>query len=378
VPDDLYWKTAGDLLKAIQNGLGGTTFSFDDSRNALLAHFQDNVFQFSAAKSQAELIHINSLLNDIDGNLRSFTDFRNACLDAGYQFNVNWLQTEYNTAISGSQMAFQWDRLKDMDYIQYSTVEDDRVRPAHALLDGFTSPPSDPIWNTIYPPNDWNCRCFVIPGLEENAGKVTADPKTFKNKDVIPYYFQHNVGNTKVILDPDGYYKYQAGSGKPKQLQAEKNYGMPSVESLYNRFSFEPKIEFADKAEAYNWFNDIAPQGSITEKDPTGLELQIDRDFISHAIEDHKKEHRENYIGNVLDVIKSPDEIWSNKNDKGKLERYYIKYYRNWPLMLITDIENNIKPYSFVEVTTLDKKGKKILNEKQLINKRKNQLIYRK
>ncbi len=44
---------------------------------------------------------------------------------------------------------------------KYRTQHDDKVRPEHAALDGVTLPPSDPFWESYYPPNGWNCRCTV-------------------------------------------------------------------------------------------------------------------------------------------------------------------------------------------------------------------------
>jgi SPP1 gp7 family putative phage head morphogenesis protein len=45
---------------------------------------------------------------------------------------------------------------------KYVTVGDDRVRPEHEKLDGLTKEKDNPIWNTIWPPNGWNCRCQVL------------------------------------------------------------------------------------------------------------------------------------------------------------------------------------------------------------------------
>ncbi len=45
----------------------------------------------------------------------------------------------------------------------YNTVGDDRVRDAHADLDGVTLPKDDPFWRRFWPPNGWSCRCQVIP-----------------------------------------------------------------------------------------------------------------------------------------------------------------------------------------------------------------------
>lgn len=45
---------------------------------------------------------------------------------------------------------------------QYSAVLDGRARITHASLDGRIFRRDNPIWNTIYPPLAFNCRCTVV------------------------------------------------------------------------------------------------------------------------------------------------------------------------------------------------------------------------
>jgi uncharacterized protein with gpF-like domain len=51
------------------------------------------------------------------------------------------------------------------------TVGDDRVRPEHAVLDGFTARMEDPVWRKIYPPNGFNCRCIRVALLADELPK---------------------------------------------------------------------------------------------------------------------------------------------------------------------------------------------------------------
>jgi SPP1 gp7 family putative phage head morphogenesis protein len=48
-----------------------------------------------------------------------------------------------------------------LPYWMYRTAGDDRVRPAHAALDGFAAKATDVVWHRLYPPCGYNCRCTV-------------------------------------------------------------------------------------------------------------------------------------------------------------------------------------------------------------------------
>lgn len=41
----------------------------------------------------------------------------------------------------------------------YRTIGDARVRDSHRRINGFAAPKTDPVWNTLFPPNGWRCRC---------------------------------------------------------------------------------------------------------------------------------------------------------------------------------------------------------------------------
>jgi SPP1 gp7 family putative phage head morphogenesis protein len=49
----------------------------------------------------------------------------------------------------------------EVTHYQYLTMEDERVRPSHAALDGVVLPKDDEFWQTHFPPWDWGCRCSV-------------------------------------------------------------------------------------------------------------------------------------------------------------------------------------------------------------------------
>lgn len=46
---------------------------------------------------------------------------------------------------------------------EYRTHRDERVRPAHAAMDGRRYPKRSVFWRRYAPPNGWNCRCELVP-----------------------------------------------------------------------------------------------------------------------------------------------------------------------------------------------------------------------
>lgn len=67
------------------------------------------------------------------------------------------------------------ERQKDVfEYWQYHSMEDERVRPEHAALDGLVLRSDSPFWETHYPPWDWGCRCMVTPLLPEEVDAIDA------------------------------------------------------------------------------------------------------------------------------------------------------------------------------------------------------------
>lgn len=103
--------------------------------------------------------------------------------DAGVEeLNAFTLDTVFNTNMQKAYSLGRYEQMQDpavqaaLPVWEYMTVGDDRVRPEHAVLDGFQAQAIDPVWMKIYPPNGFNCRCTVIPLLAEEAGDNAMEP----------------------------------------------------------------------------------------------------------------------------------------------------------------------------------------------------------
>jgi SPP1 gp7 family putative phage head morphogenesis protein len=75
------------------------------------------------------------------------------------------LETIYRTNMQTAYQAGRWKQFEEnrerAPYLQYLAVRDSKTRPAHAALHGKVFHIDDPIWDIIYPPNGFNCRCRV-------------------------------------------------------------------------------------------------------------------------------------------------------------------------------------------------------------------------
>jgi SPP1 gp7 family putative phage head morphogenesis protein len=183
-------------------GKGFSDIDFDTPDYNMLLNLEKNIYQFSAAKNYQQLREMTSALVDENNVVRSFKEFRDIAQQINFQYNSDWLQTEYNTAINSATLASRWsdfEQNKDtMPLLEYVTAGDDRVREAHRALNHVKKPMDDPFWETYYPPNDYNCRCTVnqlTSGVETNMEKVA-------HPDINPL-FRVNLAKRGLAFPPD-------------------------------------------------------------------------------------------------------------------------------------------------------------------------------
>jgi len=119
---------ARDLIAAVPAG----TKTWDQAKTAIAAELEGALGE--GAERRAELL------------LRTHT-FR------GYA------ASRYRTLMAQREVFPLW---------QYSTHGDGNVRPSHAALNGKIFPAGHPIWQRIFPPWDWGCRCLVVPITQED------------------------------------------------------------------------------------------------------------------------------------------------------------------------------------------------------------------
>lgn len=140
------------------------------------------------------------------------------------------LRTIYQTNVQTAYMAGRYQRLlanvADRPYWRYVAVMDSRTRPAHAALNGRVWRWDDPIWQILWPPNGWGCRCRVVAlteaefkalsvPLESSAGYIAErEVQINKNGDVVTVKglrYQDAAGRDAVFF-PDPGWDYNPGA----------------------------------------------------------------------------------------------------------------------------------------------------------------------
>ena len=232
LPVSFYVKTISNLNKGVNRGFGKDIFEveFGSPDYEMLKDLTDNIQVFSGAKTYQQVRSLTDLLKE--QKLKSnFYAFKEKAMPILGEYNTNYLKAEYNTAIGSSRMAGNWMRIeKDKDVLsllQYQTVGDARVRPEHAQLDNIVRPVGDKFWDTLYPPNGWNCRCMVIQLSEGETTDLRGRNNLYDN---VPKEFRFNCGKDKIIFKEKGQGKHPYFTvAKGDKEFAKRNFDLPII-----------------------------------------------------------------------------------------------------------------------------------------------------
>jgi len=255
-------RVAERLREAMIQGFGSDfpAIDYNTPDSLMLSNLENNCYNFSVAKNYNELKQATLLLKNGD-KVRSFSEYKAEVSKLHRVFNVDWMETEYNTAINSAEMASKWAGFQQnkgaMGMLRYVTVGDTQVRASHQALDGIQRKVDDPFWNGYYPPNGWRCRCTV--------NQTGQGAQTDLKKKIMPemqLMFKTNMAKTGVLF-PDGhaYYKDFPEEAKTQVIKvqrktiskwARENITGKDIELKFNELSGNLKISGTAIDEAIN------------------------------------------------------------------------------------------------------------------------------
>lgn len=323
---------------------------------------EQNLFHFSAAKTLAEVQQLNEALRDSDG----YDDFRKKAERITDTFNKRWQQTEYQTAVNCAENASTYRRLKGktkvFPYWQYRTAGDDKVREEHAALDGLILRHDDPLWDRIYPPNGWKCRCYVVPKMaaEVNASEQSQHEiaeryfETADWKNAEAQHWDMNRAKQGLVFDANQMYirKFPNNAAAYMDKVRPDQWGLENSIKKLQQQATETALKYDGNADDFwNTHKQIVDgREYLVVEDYKGRKWKMDRaSFDMHTTDKVKKRaFRTEYLPNIFEVAQKPDEVWLGRDSTNKqqkdmsLSNYtLIKYYKGSAIVVSCKIEND-------------------------------------
>lgn len=335
----------------------GFTYGVDDP--ATLTAYEMNLFRFAGAKTLYDAQQLNELFRKAK-SFREFYDTATGMLDI---HNKIWLETEYNTAIAVGEMAATYNRLMkqtdDFPYWEYRTVGDEKVRHSHSLLHGIVLPWNHPAWKFILPPNDWNCRCWIVPRTKaevtkeqikasEEKVKTYLDSEAFK-KSAKAGWGVNRADKGQVFTENQHYALDYLDVLKRMNNLGVKDWGLKPTAQNYSDLEFIPKFKPEQRDQAISDFTDNLEK--VTSKkfgvtDFNGRIITIDKTTIRKHTTDRKEKYQDRhiYLNEVNTVVKNPDEVWLQNYKQNKNQSYiYVKYYKDFALVVVCTLTDGLE-----------------------------------
>lgn len=346
-----------------------------------------NIYKFSASKTQALALDINAMAR----NAKGYADFKRQ-VDTSGLFGVygKHLRTEYANAVNSGMQAsryFAHKRMADsMPMWRYDTMADGRVRSSHWNLHGRVFMHNDRIWNIIYPPNGWGCRCTVIP-----TGEYAGDKAVPLNSQQASQYldakemarmraggFDTNRAKLGEVFKLDASYKTgQQGAAAKAVHGLVENYGANAPQQEYSAIMARPLPAAAQPFSNVTQARVGVFRGAkeVAIRDYAGRPWRLTQDnFDYHTGAKYASEGRYRTAHLIAEVMAEPDEVWlmgsAKPNTPGQAQYKYIRYYEGQAVVVEAraTLEPRAKPdmsiYTWHESTGA-----------QLANHRKGRLI---
>ena len=349
---ELGWK--GDpLIKLSEMG-----FDYHGLTPKAQTAWELNIFQFSTVKAAFQSQEVNELFRQA----KSYAEFERM-VNAKYGIkNSTWLATEYATAYQVGQLSATYYRLleqvKIFPFWQYKTIGDDRVRDSHRLLHDVIFPvlingKLNPIWQKIFPPNGWGCRCYVVPRMAAEvtdaqlADSMAAWEQFSKSEDwakATKDGFGYNRADTKQVFDRSQFYSGEPG--KVLKKAAQMYYSDWGLKGIRGSQLDKAKTDWItpDRPEVVDEFIERhkVSNRQIELNDYAGRTLSFSKNLVkSHTRSDiDKYQDRYKYIQAIPEILANPDEVWINDEAGEAFDSYiYLKYYRNHILKVVAQLD---------------------------------------
>ncbi len=306
-----------------------------------------NIFRFSAAKGSAGARELNTIFRAS----KNFSDFKINAESLLDNYDDNWLRTEFNHAVATAQNSSNYfGQIQDSDLFpiwEYHTVGDDKVRDGHKAINGKRFRFDDPVWNTIYPPNGFGCRCEVIKHassgtpLDNGAEAVAELDAAGDLEQMRKGRFDVNRAVAGTVYDENLFYL----EGFDEREFTPAVNGLPLFSKL-TRLK-KRKIVDRDSESANTWYDSQVNQNDLDDNNKVRMVDYNNRPIeMARAIMD---EDNFDLVNDVPSILNKPDEVYLRKITDKKIAYEYFKFFQGEALSVKVEVENG-KPHTLLEI----------------------------
>ncbi|MBF0583093.1 MAG: minor capsid protein [Magnetococcales bacterium] len=284
--------------------------------------------------------------------------------------NLHRLETIFRTNLQTAYMAGRYQQMKqgvkNAPYWQYLAVMDSRTRSTHAALHGRVFRHDDPVWNHIYPPNGFRCRCRIRSlsefrvkqsGVKVESSEGYLTQLTGQGEDRLAPRVALKMPGMSQAFIPDRGWDYNPGAAWGRwdkagllpdcpgdgaafaQSEEEKcvvilpnqknwlHYGRPDLRDVGNdlRLPAPSLLEVGkDGAQALLILQTalgVSPAKPLRVINTPVDQVPIRFEFLPHLVK--KREHRREVTANyIIPTLENPYEVWLTAYEDGFRKRY--------------------------------------------------------
>lgn len=346
--DPIYFNQLSQgLMKELDDGWNASKgIDYESADHLSRTLLELNLYRFSATKDVALIQEANKFLN----TSKNFHEFEQQTADLFKKYNKNHLRTEYNLANATAQNTSSYLRnlevAEDFPYWEYQTVGDDRVRPAHAALDGMLFRAGET--GIFTSPNGFGCRCEHIP-RDTKAGKRLIDED--EAAELLGEEFDKMKEAGFAVNRASGGFVFNEDQMYVNNFAEEglgyKSFNLPEYSEIKAKATEAIKTTRTE-AKAKEWFAGLTNKNDLNKTDRVRL-LDYNKRPTHLDLEVLLKNKSWNILDLIPKVLENPDEVYFKRTKEG-YKLTLLQHYNPKPLvaeLLITKKDTTITSWSF-------------------------------
>ncbi len=237
------------------------------------------------------------------------------------------------------------ENLERWPYWKYHARGDDRTRGSHAAYDGKIFRKTDPIWHRIFPPWEFNCRCWVEEVDEEEAEESGGVSESGDELPPVPESgFEFDPAHAFTEFDLNAIDDAAMRDAVREELELE--LGDQVVQGKNYAMLVEPHAGYQNYSEiglerCREWENLSEPPPAVAAEDARAMlekgfpvqagdgdKLTMGQTVLDHwEVEKQKNpldvDGRLKKLNMAVDTVEKPAEVWQQDSQKA-----YVKLYK--------------------------------------------------